>query len=89
VDNHDPAPPVGKRRTGSCRQHCGSQSGCRDSFLHIAFLGSYHAQFIFADKLTRQAAESRTPEDVAAWIDAHPRGVLVGKIACAPQNLAR
>ena len=46
----------------------------------IAFYGqSYHAEFNFAARLRAPVATPRTPQDLAAWQAAHPRGVIVAR----------
>jgi 4-amino-4-deoxy-L-arabinose transferase-like glycosyltransferase len=46
----------------------------------IAIIGqSYHAEFNFAGRLTQPVATPVGQEALAAWIDAHPEGVVIGR----------
>ena len=47
----------------------------------IAFYGqSYHAEFNFAGRLTAPVATPATAGDLAAWLAAHPAGVIVARL---------
>lgn len=61
----------------------------------LALIGApYHAEFNFAARLTSPVATPADPQELAAWIEAHPRGLVLARVGEAelpwpPQELLR